>query len=88
MIDTSLLRLEAVLSRRGRSKSALYRDIATGTMTAPIKCGEKGSISVWPAYEIDALNRAEIGGAKPADLRQLVKHLLERRTQGHQAAVA
>jgi predicted DNA-binding transcriptional regulator AlpA len=80
MVDTSLLRLEAVVSRRGRSKSQLYRDIAAGTMTPPVRCGEKKSISIWPAYEIDALNRAEIAGAGSEQLRALVKQLLEQRT--------
>jgi prophage regulatory protein len=75
----SLLRLETVNSRRGRSRAQLYIDIKRGTMTPPVRLGEK--LSAWPSHEIDALNRAEIAGATPDELRALVQQLVAQRAQ-------
>jgi prophage regulatory protein len=74
----SLLRLDTVVSRRGRSRPQLYVDIKRGTMTPPVRLGCK--LSAWPSHEIDALNRAEIAGASQDELRALV------RQQGRAAA--
>jgi prophage regulatory protein len=90
--STVLLRLETVISRRGRSKSQLYVDIKAGKMTPPVRVGEK--LSAWPQHEVDALNRAEIGGASADEMRDLVKQLIEQRAQmrpptsAHRAATA
>jgi prophage regulatory protein len=78
-IDTSFLRPEAVLARRGCQKTQLYREIKRGVVTPGIKKGLKWV--VWPAYEIDAINRAEIAGATQDELRALVRQLLEQRKQ-------
>jgi hypothetical protein len=48
-------------------------------MTPPVRLGEK--LSAWPSHEVDALNRAEIGGATPDELRALVQHLVAQRAQ-------
>jgi prophage regulatory protein len=77
MAETTLLRLEPVISRRGRSRAQLYIDIKRGTMTPPVRLGEK--LSAWPSHEVDALNRAEIAGATQDELRALVQQLLEQR---------
>jgi prophage regulatory protein len=82
----SLLRLDTVISRRGRSRPQLYIDIKRGTMTPPVRLGEK--LSAWPSHEVDALNRAEIGGATQDELRVLVKHLVEQRRQMRPAQTA
>jgi prophage regulatory protein len=76
----SLLRLETVVSRRGRSRPQLYVDIKRGTMTPPVRLGCK--LSAWPSHEIDALNRAEIAGASQDELRALVQQLVAQRTKG------
>lgn len=78
-MDTSLLRKPSVLSKRGRGNSQLYREIADGLMTPGIRRG--AHCTVWPAYEIDAINRAEIAGATPDELRALVRQLVEQRTR-------
>jgi len=82
----ALLRIETVISRRGRSRAQLYVDIKRGTMTPPVRIGEK--LSAWPAYEIDALNRAEIAGAKRDELQALVQQLVAQRAVGRQAVAA
>jgi prophage regulatory protein len=76
----SLLRLETVVSRRGRSRPQLYVDIKRGTMTPPVRLGCK--LSAWPSHEIDALNRAEIAGASQDELRALVQELVALRAKG------
>ena len=67
----SLMRLETVISRRGRSRAQLYIDIKRGPMTPPVRLGLK--LSAWPSHEIDALNRAEIAGATQVELCALVQ---------------
>lgn len=81
--STSLLRLDTVISRRGRSRAQLYIDIKRGTMTPPVRLGEK--LSAWPSHEIDTLNRAEIAGASQDELRALVQELIAQRTKGRSA---
>jgi len=75
----TLLRIDTVISRRGRSRPQLYIDIKRGTMTPPVRLGAK--LSAWPSHEVDALNRAEIGGASAEELRSLVQQLLEQRVR-------
>jgi prophage regulatory protein len=84
MQDTTLLRLETVISRRGRSRAQLYVDIKRETMTPPVRLGDK--LSAWPAHEIDALNRAEIAGSTKDELRALVRELVAMRSQGKRSA--
>jgi prophage regulatory protein len=73
----SLLRLETVVSRRGRSRPQIYVDIKRGILTPPVRLGSK--LSAWPSNEIDALNRAEIAGASQDELRALVQRLVKER---------
>ena len=79
MADNSLLRLPAVAQARGRSRSQIYAECAAGKMPPPLKLSHK--LSAWPAYEIDALNRAEIAGADADEIKRLVLELIARRTQ-------
>lgn len=72
-----LLRMGAVLKKTGRSRTAIYAAIERGEMTKPCRLGVR--CSAWPAYEVDELNAAAIRGAEPAEVRELVKDLHERR---------
>ncbi len=88
-MDTTptLLRLERVIDRRGRSRSQTYIDIRAGRFPPPVHVGDRG-LSVWPAAEVDAVLRAEIAGATQDQLRELVRALVARRgaSQPQQAA--
>lgn len=75
--SVSLLRLPQVLERRGRSRSQLYVDIRRGLMTPPVHAG--ANISVWPDYEVQQINAAEIAGSSSDELQELVKQLVARR---------
>lgn len=81
-METSLRRADATAEARGRSRSQLYLDIKEGRMTPPLTRRPGRQASVWPAYEIDAINRAEIRGASDDEIRELVKRLVEARSKG------
>lgn len=76
IVTLVLLRLEVVLERHGSSRSRFYDAITKGMMVPPVK---RGKISLWPAHEIEALNRAETAGASAEEIRALVKQLLAQR---------
>tara|TARA_B100000686_G_scaffold330530_1_gene392897 strand:- start:365 stop:622 length:258 start_codon:yes stop_codon:yes gene_type:complete len=77
--NSTLLRLRQVLAETGDSRSWLYQRIQDKRFPAPVKCG---GISKWPAREVAAMNEAEVAGKTEAEIRQLVKDLVSRRTAG------
>lgn len=79
MTDTqiSIMRVPAVVARRGDSRSRMYRDIDAGTWTPPVTLGPR--CAGWPAHEVDTLLRARVAGASPDELRELVRELLDER---------
>jgi len=88
MNDISLLPAPIVAKRRGRGRTQLYIDVRRGVMTPPLPPRPGRKMSVWPAAEIDALNRAEIAGASDEELRVLVLDLVAQRAQGKPTSVA
>jgi prophage regulatory protein len=75
--DVTLLRPAAVLERRGCKKTEFYRDIQRGLMPPGIVKGRR--FVVWPAYEVEAVNRAEIAGASLEERQALVRRLVKQR---------
>ena len=69
----TILRLPAVLSERGRSRSAHYLDIKQGLFTRPVAIGVRAV--GWPADEVAALNVARIAGKTDDEVRALVVKL-------------
>lgn len=70
---SAILRLPAVLRKRGRSRSAHYLDIQQGLFTKPVSIG--GRAVGWPDYETDAINAARIAGKTETEIRALVTQL-------------
>jgi len=70
---TAILRLPAVLRKRGRSRSAHYLDIDTGLFTHPVAIGARAV--GWPEHEVAALNAARIAGWTDEQIRALVVRL-------------
>ncbi len=68
-----ILRLPAVLDKRGRSRSAHYLDIQQGLFTRPVPVGARAV--GWPEHEVDVLNAARIAGKSVAEIRLLVASL-------------
>jgi len=68
-----ILRLPAVKTSTGLSRSTLYLRIAQGEFTHPVSLGARAV--GWPAHEVEALNAARIAGKPEAEIRELVKKL-------------
>ncbi len=68
-----ILRLPAVLSERGRSRSAHYLDIQQGLFTRPVAIGLRAV--GWPSSEVAAINAARIAGKADDEIRALVVKL-------------
>ncbi len=81
----SFERIERVIERRACSRRQIYVDIGRGLLTPPIR---RGKLALFVTHEMDEIIRAEIAGKSEDERRVLVRQLLERRTQGQQAAVA
>lgn len=72
-MQTTLLRLPAVKSESGYSRSTIYLRIAQGLWTKPVSLGARAV--GWPAQEITALNTARIAGKSDDEIRALVVKL-------------
>ncbi len=69
----SILRLPAVKTATGLSRSTLYLRIAHGVFMHPVSLG--GRAVGWPTHEVAALNAARIAGRPDAEIRKLVTQL-------------
>lgn len=70
---TSILRLPAVKSESGLSRSTIYLRIGQGLWTKPISLGARAV--GWPSGEVTAINAARIAGKSDEEIRALVKKL-------------
>jgi prophage regulatory protein len=73
----TILRLPAVLKRRGRSRSSHYADIKSGLYVNPVRIGSRAVGT--PEAEVDALNAARIAGKTDDEIRALVVKLIAAR---------
>jgi prophage regulatory protein len=69
----SILRLPAVKTSTGLSRSTVYLRIAQGAFPRPVSLG--GRAVGWPAHEVAAVNAARIAGKSEAEIRTLVVQL-------------
>jgi len=72
MVQT-ILRLPAVKSQMGASRSTVYLRINQGLFTKPVRLGQRAV--GWPASEIAAINAARIAGCSDEEIRRLVIEL-------------
>lgn len=66
----TILRLPAVKSESGLSRSTIYLRIAQGLWTKPISLGARAV--GWPSSEVAAINAARIAGRTDGEIRALV----------------
>jgi prophage regulatory protein len=66
----TILRIPAVLKRRGRSRSSHYADIKAGLFVKPVLIGLRATGT--PDYEVDTLIAARIAGKTDEEIRALV----------------
>lgn len=69
----TILRLPAVKSESGLSRSTIYLRIAQGLWTKPVSLGARAV--GWPSDEVEALNAARIAGNTDEEIRSLVTKL-------------
>lgn len=69
----TILRLPAVRTSTGLSRSTLYLRITQGEFSKPVSLG--GRAVGWPASEVAALNAARISGKSSSEIRDLVVKL-------------
>ena len=79
MITLTFIRSPEAVTRRGDSRSAMYRDIDAGLWTPAVKIGAVSA--AWPKHEIDAILGAKLYGATPEELRKLVASLMAKRKE-------
>ena len=73
----TILRLPAVLKRRGKSRSAHYVDVKAGLFVPPVKLGLRSRGT--PDDEVDALVAATIADKPEDEIRALVVKLVAER---------
>jgi prophage regulatory protein len=66
----TILRIPAVKSQSGLSRSTIYQRIAEGLWTKPVSLGARAV--GWPSDEVDAINSARIAGKTDEEIRILV----------------
>ena len=69
----TILRIPAVKSESGLSRSTIYLRIAQGLLTKPVSLGARAV--GWPSEEIAAINAARIAGKTDEEVRTLVLKL-------------
>lgn len=74
-----LLRLPSVLTRCGRSRSSIFRDIEAGLFPPAISIGLR--CAAWPEHEVDAVLSARVAGLSADELRKLVVRLVAARSK-------
>ena len=79
-----LLRITAVKSLTGLSRSTLYARIAAREFIKPVSLGARAV--GFPSNEVEAINAARIAGKSNAEIRALVLKLEAARVQAGQGA--
>lgn len=69
----TILRIPAVKSESGLSRSTIYLRIAEGLWTKPVRLGARAV--GWPSDEVEAINAARIAGQSDDEVRALVAKL-------------
>ena len=69
----TILRIPAVKSESGLSRSTIYLRIDQGLWTKPVSLGARAV--GWPSDEIEAINSARIAGKTDEEVRVLVAKL-------------
>jgi prophage regulatory protein len=69
----TILRLRAILSSTGLSRSTIYLRISQGVFPKPVSLG--GRAVGWPAIDVETINAARIAGKSDREVRELVAKL-------------
>jgi prophage regulatory protein len=69
----TILRIPAVKSESGLSRSTIYLRVSQGLWTKPVSLGARAV--GWPSDEVEAINAARIAGYTDDEIRGLVSKL-------------
>ena len=69
----TILRIPAVKSESGLSRSTIYLRVSQGLWTRPVSLGARAV--GWPSDEVEAINAARIAGKTDEEVRALVLNL-------------
>ncbi|MBA4421471.1 MAG: transcriptional regulator [Syntrophus sp. (in: bacteria)] len=69
----TILRIPAVKSESGLSRSTIYLRVSQGLWTKPVSLGARAV--GWPSDEVEAINAARIAGKTDDEIRVLVTKL-------------
>ena len=69
----TILRMPAVKTESGLSRSTIYLRVSQGLWTKPVSLGYRAV--GWPSDEVEALNAARIAGKTDDEIRDLVVEL-------------
>ena len=69
----TILRIPAVKSESGLSRSTIYLRVSQGLWTKPVSLGARAV--GWPSDEVEAINAARIAGNTDDEIRVLVAKL-------------
>lgn len=76
----AIWRIETCKAHSGyRSTASIYNNIRNGLWTKAVPIGAR-SVG-WPSDEVEAINNYRIAGATDEQIRELVKHLHEKRSE-------
>ncbi len=79
-MQRTILRIPAVKSESGLSRSTIYLRISQGLWTKPVSLGARAV--GWPSDEVEAINAARIAGNTNDEIRILVEKLEAARKGG------
>lgn len=74
-----LLKKPTILKACGISKSTLHNRINSGLFTPPVSIGARAV--AWPSNEVESITSAIIAGKTEADIKLLVKVLIQKRKE-------
>lgn len=77
----TFVRLPEVKAASGKSRPTIYRDIANGMWTRPVRVGQR--MVAWPKHEVEAINAARVSGKTDGEIKALVRELEALRKEAH-----
>jgi prophage regulatory protein len=73
-----MLRLSQIMSKSGRSRSSIFKDVRDGFMTPPVAIGLRAI--AWPSHEVETIMAARVQARSNVQIKELVASLIAART--------
>lgn len=86
IMSSSLIQRTSVEAKVGRSRSAIFADMASGILPTPV--AKFGNVNLWSSAEIDEVVAARAAGCGDDLVREIIKTQLARRKTSKAEIVA